>query len=511
MLYASTRNNYESVSSAQAIKLGMVPRGGLFVPEEIPRLSLEEICSLAGLGYPQLASYIIGLFLTDYTREELDGCTREAYGGENFSSPGVAPLVPLAGDIFIQELWHGPTAAFKDLALQIMPFFLSLALGKLGSPRDILILVATSGDTGKAALEGFKDVEKIKILVFYPHGGVSKVQELQMTTTGGGNTHAAALQGNFDDCQNAVKEVFMDEEFNRWLNREGWELSSANSINWGRLVPQVVYYFWAYLRLLDGKVIGPGDEINFCVPTGNFGNILAGYYSHAMGLPVHRFICASNENKILTDFINTGLYDMRREFIKTSSPSMDILISSNLERFLYIISGGDGERVRDWFSRLQSRGHFQVDPSTREKMQETMAGYHTSEQGTRDTIRGVYRRHRYLLDPHTAVGLGALEKYRRDRGDRRVTVLGATANPFKFNASVLEALQGNWEPGAKGIGDGEGAGTPGEFQVLEELQRLTGLDIHRGLRDLDQKPVRHRRVCQKAEIREVIKEIVKGG
>lgn len=323
-MYISTRGNYPKVQAAEAIKLGMVPSSGLFVPEEIPVLSKEDCFKMAGLSYQEIAKRIIGLYLEDYSEEEIALAVSKAYSATNFNRL-VAPLHKLASGTHILELWHGPTAAFKDMALQIMPYFLSMALQKLKADKETVILVATSGDTGKAALEGFKNVAGIKIIVFYPHAGVSKIQELQMSTTDGNNTYVVAVQGNFDDCQNAVKDIFGDKGYNQLLNSQGFELSSANSINWGRLLPQIVYYFSAYAGLLASGEIQAGDKINFVVPTGNFGNILAGYYALQMGLPINKLICASNDNNVLTDFFRTGGYDRNREFYTTNSPSMDII------------------------------------------------------------------------------------------------------------------------------------------------------------------------------------------
>ncbi len=495
MYYVSTRDNYPRVSTAKAVKLGMVPTGGLFVPEKVPKIS-SKLIDMMDLTYGQLAQEILQYFLTDYTREEIEECVIRAYHPDIFDSPEIVPLHKLEDRTFIMELWHGPTAAFKDVALQIMPHFLSKAIQKLAADKETVILVATSGDTGKAALEGFKDVEGIKIIVFYPYGGVSRMQELQMATTEGSNTHVVSLKGNFDDCQNAVKEVFADPEFNSFLNDKGVELSSANSINWGRLVPQIVYYFWSYLNLMKRNEIKEDEKINFCIPTGNFGNILAGYYAYMMGLPVKRFICASNENKVLTDFINTGTYDRRRDFKKTNSPSMDILISSNLERFLFEITGHNADQIRSWFEELQSTRAFQIDSVTHDKITGIMEGDFSTQRQTLETIKEVYRKHDYLLDTHTAVGVNVYQKYRM-KDSETVTVIGSTANPYKFNSSVLEALKGK-----------EALEGKDEFVLLEELRKITGQEIHPGLKNLEEKKVIHSMTGEIDNIKQIVMDIL---
>ncbi len=497
MKYVSTRGNFREVEAAEAIKLGMVPPGGLFVPDEIPVISREQLAAMAGKSYREIARKVFRLYLSDYTAAEIGDCLDRAYNEANFDHAQVAPLHQLTDRLYVLELWHGPTAAFKDVALQIMPHFLSKAVKKVGSAREIVILVATSGDTGKAALEGFKNVPGTKIIVFYPQGGVSKVQELQMTTTDGDNTFVVAVKGNFDDCQNAVKEIFGDTRFNESLAAQGYELSSANSINWGRLVPQIVYYFWAYLDLVAKPAVAPGDKINFVVPTGNFGNILAAYYAFRMGLPVRKLICASNENKVLTDFFNTGLYDRNREFIKTNSPSMDILISSNLERFLFEITGHDSGRLNEWLEQLAGTGRFQVDTLTHKRTGEILAAGWADQKDTLRTIKEVYEKYGYLVDTHTAVGLRVFFDYAAQMGDQTIAVIDATASPFKFNREVLEAVGGY--QAIKGRD---------EFEILEELSAVSKMAIHRGLRNLRTRPVRHHRVTEKEDIRGVIEEIL---
>jgi len=502
MQYISTRGNYEPVSASTAIRLGMVPGGGLFVPDAIPLLDMGQIRTLQGKGYNSVAQRLITPYLDDYSEAEIAASLSCAYSDRNFSHPLIAPLHCLDEGLYLLELWHGPTAAFKDMALQLMPQLLSQALAKGGQREEIVILVATSGDTGKAALEGFRDVPRIRVIVFYPHGGVSPVQELQMTTTDGANTAVVAVRGNFDDCQSAVKDIFADRELERLLKENGFALSSANSINWGRLLPQLVYYFWAWLQLVEKE--GGGDagakrvnKVNIVVPTGNFGNILAAWYAWRMGLPVQKLICASNENRVLTDFFRSGVYDSNREFRRTSSPSMDILISGNLERLLFAVSGNDGEQIRCWMDQLQRTGTFQIDGGTREALDRIIYAGSAGEKETMLTIRETFTRHGYLLDTHTAVGLNVYRQYRVATGDTAPAIIAATASPFKFSGSVLAALL-----------DGNGLLLPDEFAVLAELSRLSGVPVHLGLRDLRQQPVRHRTICHKGEIGKKILDLL---
>ena len=496
MKYISTRGNYREITAAEAIKLGMVPVGGLFVPKEIPFLKAEEINEMVGLNYRQVAERILKLFLTDYSVEEIRDFVEQAYNDKNFDSAQVAPMHAL-DKMYILELWHGPTAAFKDMALQIMPRFLSGANKKINSGKDTLILVATSGDTGKAALEGFKNVPGIKIICFYPYGGVSKVQELQMSTTDGDNTYVVAVKGNFDDCQNAVKEIFGNSEFKEQMNRRGYELSSANSINWGRLLPQIIYYFTSYSRLVQDKVIKAGEKINFVVPTGNFGNILSAYYAMRMGLPINKLICASNDNKVLTDFFNSGVYDKNRPFKRTVSPSMDILVSSNLERFIYEITGHNDKMITEWMQQLNTIGKFDVGPDIVNNISNILTADFADEEETLATIKRVFEKYNYTLDTHTAVGVKVYEDYREKTGDNTITVIDATASPFKFNTTVLEAIKGKDAVLGKN-----------EFELLEDLSRVSGLDIHPGLLGLDQKPVLHHAVCEQDKIKDEIIKIL---
>ncbi len=411
--------------------MGMVPQGGLFVPQTLPLVNWQEF---SDLSYEELALKIINLFLEDLPSEMLEEAVK-VYGDGRFETSNPAPLVDV-NDCGILELWHGPTSAFKDMALQVLPYFLASSIRTLGLDSEVLILTATSGDTGKAALEGFKDVKGTKIVVFYPDGGVSPVQERQMVTTGGSNTYVAAVKGNFDECQTAVKNIFSSTELRLKLDRNHMVFSSANSINWGRLLPQIVYYFWAYQQAVGQNRIKSGDKMNVVVPTGNFGNILAAYYAGRMGLPIANLICASNKNNVLSDFFSTGVYDSKRPFYLTTSPSMDILISSNFERFLFEVSGRNNQKVQEWFERLKKDGKFRVDTETLELCRRNMVAGWATEEGVAGTIRKVYEKSGYVLDPHTAVGLNVYEDYRERSQDHIYTVITATASPFKFARGV---------------------------------------------------------------------------
>lgn len=478
MRYISTRGNYQSVTASQAIKLGMVPRGGLFVPETIPEIDIHDLNNAVRpdgkLSYHELAYRILKLYLGDYSEAELREFIANAYSPERFPVEQVAPLKGLDDRTAVLELWHGPTAAFKDMALQIMPWLLTAAMKKQHSGKEVVILVATSGDTGKAALEGFRDVPGTRVIVFYPKNGVSHVQEMQMITTEGKNTYAVGVNGNFDDCQTMVKQIFADPEMNRRLNDAGFEFSSANSINWGRLVPQIIYYFWAYLSMVDQKKVFIGDPVNFAVPTGNFGNILAGYYAFRMGLPVNRFICASNKNKVLTDFIDTGIYNRKRMFYRTISPSMDILISSNLERFLFEVTRHNPRKIVRWYEDLHQKGKFEVDDSTRQLIANHFTGGFATEEDTLAEIRRVYEEYGYLIDTHTAVGLCVNERYRLATGDETPCVVDSTASPYKFNLAVYSALEKN-----NRVTD--------EFEVMRLLHDKTGVPVHRAVDHLQDK------------------------
>jgi len=499
MKYISTRGNTRPISSVEAIKMGMVPAGGLFVPEEIPSISIQQLEQWKDLSYSELATNIFSFFLeNDFSENEISSITRNAYNSENFDSNEITPLKQLDDQLYIMELFHGPTGAFKDIALQALPHILSGALEKLSITNQLIILVATSGDTGKAALEGFKDVPGTRIIVYYPFQMVSKIQELQMLTTEGNNTHVVSVRGNFDDCQNAVKDIFTDKQFSDYLLEEGYEFSSANSINWGRLFPQIVYYFYAYLSLLKKKKIQLAEKINFTVPTGNFGNILAAWYARKMGLPVEKLICASNINKVLTDFFQNGIYDRNRHLISTISPSMDILISSNLERFLFEISDHNEVAINYWMRNLQEKGNFKLEKTLKNKMEEIVFAGYASEKETMNTIKKVYNQYQYLIDPHTAVGVKVFNDYKVLVQDNTKTVVDATASPFKFNQSVFTALSG--ENNVKNMD---------ELVLLQELSKYSGSPIPANLQELTTKKIRHNLVYDKKDIRKSLQDILK--
>lgn len=498
MYYSSTRGDAEKKTSAEAILEGLAADGGLFVPSEIPQLGISFVDALLGLSYEERAEKVLAQFLTDYTEQELHACVDRAYNRGNFDATACKRAevrTPENAPFPVLELWHGPTSAFKDMALQLLPQLMRTALQKTGAKERVLILVATSGDTGKAALEGFRDVPQISILVFYPEGGVSRIQYLQMATQEGGNVNATAIRGNFDDAQSGVKAIFSDAAFNAQLASHGVRLSSANSINWGRLVPQIVYYFSAYADLVEEARIKMGDAVNFSVPTGNFGDILAAYYAKRMGLPIHKLICASNANNVLTDFLTSGTYDRNRAFYKTITPSMDILISSNLERLLYHITG-DKTRVKGWMAELAKTGRYTVDAGTLAKIRETFAASWTSDEQTKATIHDVFERSHYVLDTHSAVAWHAAETYREETGDETPVIVVSTASPYKFNASVLEAI---------GV-DTEGLD---EFAMQDKLHEVSGLAIPYGLSSLRSKEIRQKGVCSRAEMRDAIRAFLK--
>ena len=479
MLYTSTRDNSIRVTASQAIAQGISEEGGLFVPCELPKFSLDKITSMTSLSYIERAKTVLREFLTDFTEEELDYCVNGAYAAEKFSSSKIAPVVNVHGNENILELWHGPTCAFKDMALQLLPYLMTVSAKKTADGKTIVILVATSGDTGKAALEGFKNVENTKILVFYPVDGVSPMQKLQMTTQEGGNVGVCAVHGNFDDAQTGVKEIFAackDKDLH------GAMLSSANSINIGRLAPQVVYYFRAYGDLVKSGRIRLGDVVDYTVPTGNFGDILAGYFARQMGLPVGRLICASNANDVLTEFLTTGRYDKRRPFYKTTSPSMDILVSSNLERLLYLVSG-DAGYVAQLMAQLNEQGWYQVSEDILARLQAVFGCGCCNDAGAAEVIGRLWREQKYLCDPHTAVAWSVAESH--TRGEAPMVVL-STASPYKFPAAVLGAL-------------GEKTGDD-EFAMMEQLHALTGTDIPANLRGLEGRPVRHRDVIDTGDM-----------
>ena len=485
MAFFSTRGE-SCVIASQAILRGLAPDGGLYVPAMFPAFTAEQMDSLFSKDYAGRAADVLKAYLEDYTSTEIEQAVRAAYSLERFDDPRITPLKQIDDSTWIMELFHGSTLAFKDIALQLLPHLMKLAAVKNGEKREVSILVATSGDTGKAALEGFRDVEGTSCTVFYPLDGVSDVQKLQMVTTGGNNTHVIAVKGNFDDAQTGVKELFSSETFAQEMNGKGKVLSSANSINFGRLVPQIVYYFSAYADLVNSHAITPGDPVNFCVPTGNFGDILAGYYARNMGLPVNRLICASNRNNVLTDFLNTGIYSTHRTFFRTLSPSMDILVSSNLERLLYEAADRDGGLISVWMNQLKECGSYSVGDQRRDWIQDVFWGDCADNKDTLLEIRKQFHENQYLMDPHTAVGSHVLRQYRIRKNDPTVTVLLSTASPYKFAADVLRGVAG--EDAVKDLDP---------FACSEELERLTGMPMPKQVRELRDLPVRHTAVCER--------------
>ncbi|HHY64349.1 MAG TPA: threonine synthase [Clostridiaceae bacterium] len=498
VLYESTRGGSERITSAEAIKRGIAPDGGLYVPCNIEKLSLEDIRELVEMTYPERAFAILKRFLDDFSDEELAECVNSAYSNK-FTHEDTAPVVELNESLFVLELWHGPTCAFKDMALQILPHLLVKAIKKTGEKSKVIILVATSGDTGKAALEGFADVEGTGIIVFYPENGVSEVQKYQMITQTGSNVSVIGVKGNFDDAQTGVKRIFADQELKSFMEDRNLRFSSANSINWGRLVPQIVYYFSAYADLIKTNRIDLGEKINFVVPTGNFGNILAGYYALKMGLPVNRLICASNDNNVLTDFIRTGCYDKRREFIKTISPSMDILISSNLERLLYEVADRDGTQVSSWMKQLFENGYYDIGKKYRDEVRKRFWAGWSNQEETLITIECMYEEYKYVLDTHTAVAVDVYDKYVITTGDLTPAVVVSTASPFKFSHSVCKALFGE-----------EKIADKSEFELLEMLSKNCGLPVPDALAGLDKKKIIHETVCEKDGMKDaVIQKLLK--
>ena len=487
----STRNKKCGMPALDAVLKGIAGDGGLFVPEEFPRMDLPQIVEIASKGYAGLAAEILSLFF-DIPKDDLNKLTVQAYAG--FDSAEVVPLSCL-DNAAIMELWHGPTLAFKDMALQILPRLLQKAMRKAPDGKKVLILTATSGDTGKAAMEGFRDVEGTAIVVFYPSEGVSDMQKLQMVTQEGGNVYACAVQGNFDDAQTVVKELFADQDFNREMLGAGYHLSSANSINFGRLVPQIAYYVYAYAKLVLEEKIACGDPVNVVVPTGNFGNILAGYYAKQMGLPIRRLVCASNRNNVLTDFFHNGEYTAQREFFKTMSPSMDILISSNLERLLFELCGRDEKMVSEWMASLKNKGFYQVPDEVVAKMQKDFWAGYCDDIKTGETIQKVFQEYAYLLDTHTAVAWTVYEEFKNKTGEELPAIIASTANPFKFVPDVLYSLTGE-EPGDD------------IFLAAEKLAGYANCAVPERIAELQTKPVLHSGNVPKNGLRDAIREFV---
>ncbi len=491
LLYKSTRNADKTVTASQAILKGLAEDGGLFVPTELPKLDVT-MNELKTMSYQETAYAVMKQFLTDFTEEELKHCINSAYDSK-FDTEVIAPLVKV-GDTYHLELFHGATIAFKDMALSILPHLLTTAAKKNNVTKDIVILTATSGDTGKAALAGFADVPGTKIIVFYPKNGVSKVQELQMVTQKGDNTSVVAIHGNFDNAQSGVKALFEDKELEKELSEAGYQFSSANSINIGRLVPQVVYYVYAYAKLLENEEIENGEEINVTVPTGNFGNILAAYYAKQMGVPIAKLICASNENKVLFDFFKTGKYDRNREFVLTSSPSMDILISSNLERLIYTIAGQDAKKNSELMEALKKDGVYEITPEMKEKLSDFEGGYSTEEE-TKETIGGTYKSTGYVMDTHTAVAAHVSRAYRDASKDQKKMLVASTASPYKFARSVMTSIDEKYDELE-------------EFALIDELEKVSGVAIPNAIEEIRNAQIRHTKECDVDKMKETVKEIL---
>lgn len=496
MNYKSTRDSSVSIPSALAISRGISPEGGLYVPENMPWLSYNDIKELIDADYVTRAADILGRFLTDFLPGEIMSCVSAAYTREKFETDSIAPIYMLDDSAYMLELWHGPTCAFKDMALQLLPHLLGVSVKKGGTGKTSVILVATSGDTGKGALEGFKNVPGTEIIVFYPQKGVSPMQKLQMVTQQGDNVHVVAVKGNFDDAQSGVKKIFTDGEINRELESHGMTFSSANSINWGRLVPQIVYYVSAYCDLIKNNRITCGEQMNVVVPTGNFGNILAAYYAKKMGIPINKLICASNANNVLTDFIRTGIYDRNRDFYTTISPSMDILVSSNLERLLYDLSSCDDKKVLGYMRELAESGRYDVDEYIRNSLGEHFWAGYCDDESTKRTIEQTYKRFSYVCDPHTAVALNVYGQYRDDTGDTTKTLIASTASPFKFPHEVLEAVEGSKQEG-------------NERETIKKLEKISMFHAPKQLTELFGLPVRFDKSCETDKMKETVCDLLK--
>lgn len=491
LLYKSTRNSEKTVTASQAILKGLAEDGGLFVPVSIPKLPVS-LGELKNMNYQETAYAVMKEFLTDFTEEELRNCITKAYDSK-FDTEDIAPLAK-AHDAYFLELYHGATIAFKDMALSILPHLLTTSAKKNQVKNEIVILTATSGDTGKAALAGFANVEGTKIIVFYPKNGVSKVQELQMVTQKGDNTSVIAIHGNFDNAQSGVKAMFENKKLAKELDQTGYQFSSANSINIGRLVPQIVYYVYAYGKLLQNGEIEEGEEINVVVPTGNFGNILAAYYAKNMGLPIAKLICASNENKVLYDFFQTGTYDKNREFILTTSPSMDILISSNLERLIYQIAGGDAKKDQELMNDLKSKGVYAITEEMKKNLADFEAGYATEEQ-VKQTIHDLYTDTGYVIDTHTAVAASVYNEYRKNTGDTAKTVIASTASPYKFARSVMTAIDASYD-------------AMEEFELIDELHKVSQMDIPNAIEEIRNAEIRHTTECDIDQMEASVKAVL---
>ncbi len=491
ILYNSTRSKSMQVTASEAILKGLSEDGGLFVPDQIPAFD-KSFQELSEMTYGQVAYEVMKLYLSDFTAQELQDCIAKAYDSK-FDTEEIAPMTEAEGAFFL-ELFHGPTIAFKDMALSILPHLLITSAKKNHIENEIVILTATSGDTGKAALAGFADVEGTRIIVFYPKNGVSPIQEKQMITQKGKNTYVVGIHGNFDDAQTGVKNIFGDKELAAYMAEKGFQFSSANSINIGRLVPQIVYYVYAYVKLLKEERIKDGETVNVVVPTGNFGNILAAFYAKQMGLPIGKLICASNENKVLFDFFRTGTYDRNREFVLTSSPSMDILISSNLERLIYRLTGNDPELNKDFMTALGNSGVYSITEAMKESLQDFYGNY-ADEAETAGTIRKIYEDTGYVIDTHTAVAACVYQKYQKETNDQAVAVIASTASPYKFTRSVMTAIDDQYHK-------------MGDFELVDELCRLSGTEIPEAIREIREAPILHDHVCEKAEMKQTVMDFL---
>ena len=491
VLYKSTRGKGETVTASMAILKGLSEDGGLFVPTEIPKLDVPAE-KLAQMTYQETAYEVMSRFLTDFTEEELKNCIANAYD-EKFDTSEIAPLHEADGAYYL-ELFHGATIAFKDMALSILPHLMTTAAKKNAVKNEIVILTATSGDTGKAALAGFADVPGTRIIVFYPKHGVSPIQEKQMVTQKGDNTYVVGITGNFDDAQTAVKKMFNDRELAAELDAAGFQFSSANSINIGRLVPQIVYYVYAYSRLVGQGKVGAGEKINVVVPTGNFGNILAAYYAKQMGLPINKLVCASNENKVLFDFFRTGTYDRKRDFILTTSPSMDILISSNLERLIYRLTGEDTQKCAELMQSLSEGGEYTITDEMKIGLAD-FYGHYCSEEETKETIHNVYKNSDYVIDPHTAVAAGVYKKYLKDTDDHTVTVIASTASPYKFTRSVMDAVADKAED-------------KDDFALADQLSAISGVKVPKAVEEIRTAPVLHDIVVDAPDMPDTVKKVL---
>lgn len=488
MYYSSTRNDNIKLTASQAVLKGLSDDGGLFVPSEFPKLSVS-LDELADLDYKETAYVVMKGFLDDYTEEELRDCINKAYDSK-FDTEEIAPLVEAKGAYYL-ELFHGSTIAFKDMALSILPHLLTTAVRKNKSDKEVVILTATSGDTGKAALAGFANVPGTRIIVFFPKDGVSNVQKLQMVTQKGDNTFVVGVAGNFDDCQSEVKSIFGDAALRKEMEEKGFQFSSANSMNIGRLVPQVAYYVYAYGKLVKGGRIRPGDPINVCVPTGNFGNILAAFFASKMGLPIKTFICASNDNKVLFDFFKTGVYDKNREFILTDSPSMDILISSNLERLIYMSTGSDTNKNKELMADLSKTGKYEVSDDMKAFMN-SFVGEYASWDESSAKIKSLYEETGYVIDTHTAVAAASYDKYVKETKDKTVTVIASTASPFKFSRSVLKAIDKKYENGE-------------DFELIDVLSQISNVDIPMAIEEIRDAKILHNTVCERSEMKDLVR------